>query len=398
MHTTAELIEDIRSGKMVILVDDEDRENEGDLVIASDFITPEAINFMATQARGLICLAMTAEQIKRLGIPQMVSDDINFSPNKTAFTVSIEAASGVSTGISAADRSHTIRVASHPSASPRDIIVPGHVFPIRAQEGGVLKRAGHTEASVDLARLAGLNSAAVICEIMKADGSMARVPDLKAFAQEHNLKMGTIEDLIQYRIENESFVEEKACAELPSSLGQGFKVHVFENKLDGYEHLVISKGPIDPNAPVLVRVHTECLVGDLFGSLRTRSGEYLRRSIDLINQEGAGLLVYLRLESMEGRLVKRIEAYARADQGEVVSERQKQGFRSDKKDYGIGAQILRAMGVRKIRLMSNSPKKRVGLKGYGLEIVETIEVPIDTDPLRLLVNESEPTDGERAWS
>jgi 3,4-dihydroxy 2-butanone 4-phosphate synthase/GTP cyclohydrolase II len=381
LNSIPEIIEDIKSGRPVILVDDEDRENEGDLIVAADYITPQVVNFMAMEARGLICLSLTSEQIERLELPLMTKEEHNRSPNRTAFTVSIEAAKGVSTGISAADRALTIKVASSPSAKPSDIIVPGHVFPIRAQEGGVLKRAGHTEASVDLARLAGLNPAAVICEIMNPDGTMARMPELLKFASKHGLKIGTIESLIRYRIQNESFLIERAHANLPCRYGRDFKIHVFENQLDGREHVALVNGEIDPENPVLVRVHSECLMGDVFGSLRTRTGEYLDLSMKRIQEEGQGVLVYLRLEDMGQRLRSRVQSYHQLDQGESATEESKKVFRSDDRDYGIGAQILRSLGIRKLRLITNSHAKRVGLKGYGLEIVEEVSLPVSTEPL-----------------
>lgn len=381
LNTIPQIIEDIQAGKPVILVDDEDRENEGDLIIAADYITPQAVNFMAVEARGLICLSLTSEQIERLELPLMMKEDLNRSPNRTAFTVSIEAAKGVSTGISAADRALTIKVAASPSAKPSDIIVPGHVFPIRAQDGGVLKRAGHTEASVDLARLAGLNPAAVICEIMNPDGTMARMPELMKFAQKHGLKIGTIESLIRYRIQTESFLAERAHAQLPCRFGRDFKIRVFENLLDGREHVALIKGDINPNEPVLVRVHSECLMGDVFGSLRTRTGEYLDLSMKRIEEEGQGVLVYLRLEDMGQRLRARVQSYHQMDLGQTATEENKKVFRSDDREYGIGAQILRALGIRKLRLITNSHSKRVGLKGYGLEIVDEISLPVPTDPL-----------------
>lgn len=379
MNTIPELIEDIRAGRMIILVDDESRENEGDLVLAADFVTPQAINFMATEARGLICLSMTGEQISRLGLPLMVREDINSSPNRTAFTVSIEAAQGVSTGISAADRSHTIRVASNPLAKGGDVITPGHVFPIRAQEGGVLKRAGHTEASVDLAILAGLSPAAVICEIMNPDGTMARVPELKEFAKKHNIKIGTIEDLIEYRLENESFIEERAFSPILSAYGEGFGVKLFKNKLDGREHLALVKGDITTDEPALVRVHTENVMGDVFGSLTTRSGEYLRQSMEMINRVGRGVILYLRNEGMQGRLEERIRSYAATVSAEGTEDMYERIFRSDRRDYGVGAQILRSLGLKRIILISNNPKKRVGLKAYGIEIVDSVPVNLDKD-------------------
>ena len=377
MDTIPELIEDIRQGKMVILVDDEDRENEGDLIMAADHITPTAVNFMISEAKGLVCLSLAGKQIQRLGLSLMVHEDLNLSPNKTAFTVSIEAAEGVTTGISAADRARTIRVASHPDSTSKDITIPGHVFPIRAQDGGVLKRAGHTEASVDLAELAGLTPAAVICEVMNQDGSMARIGDLKNFAKKHDLKMGSIEELIQYRIEHESFVEEIAHSVLPTHYGENFSIRVFRNQLDGRQHIVIVKGEIDPTSPVLVRVHSECVMGDLFGSFVHRSGDYLRAAFEKLNEEKSGVILYLRLEDMEGRLGNRIQSYSCLMSGKEWTPELHSAFQSDKKDYGVGAQILRALGIRKIRLMTNSPSKRVGLKGYGLEIVETVNLRIE---------------------
>lgn len=372
-NTVPELIADLQSGKMVIIVDDENRENEGDLVLPADFVSASAINFMSLEARGLICVALTYEQVERLGLSLMVDYERNLSPNKTAFTVSVEAARGISTGISAADRAQTIKVVASKDSGKEDIITPGHVFPIRSHKGGVLKRAGHTEASVDFCRLAGLNPAAVICEIINPDGSMARVPDLKKFSERHKIKIGTIEDLIRYRITHESFVEKKISAPFYSDICEGFTLHVFQDKVNNQEHLVFSKGNVGDGKPVLTRVHSACVTGDLFGGQVTKSGEYLRFSLEKIDQEGRGVLVYLCLESMADRLVNRVRTY-------LNFEKKKNGtlpLMADEKDYGVGAQILRSLGVTKLRLLTNSIKKRVGLKGYGLEIVETVPLVKD---------------------
>lgn len=355
-----ELIEDIRHGKMVILVDDEDRENEGDIVCAADFVTPSIINFMAGEARGLICLALAREQIQRLGLPLMVREDENYSPNKTAFTVSIEAATGVTTGISAADRAHTIRIASNRNAKPTDIHTPGHIFPIRAQEGGVLRRAGHTEGSVDLARLAGLSPSAVICEVMNADGTMARVPDLKKFAETHGLKIGTIVDLIEYRLANESLVDE--VGEPMPLNGTPFTLRTFRSNIDGIEHLVLQKGEIKADRPTLVRVHVENSLRDTL-SVLIQSESSLALARQKIGESESGVLVLLRgVESVKNRS---LESEIKALLGLV----ERPGS-MDSRDYGIGAQILRTIGVHQIRLLSHRPEKRVGLKAYGLEIVE----------------------------
>lgn len=361
LNTTVELIEAISRGEMVILVDDETRENEGDLVIAADAVSPEVINFMAKEARGLICLSLPSEQIERLKLPLMVKEDHNQSLNRTAFTVSIEAANGVGTGISAADRAHTIRTAAAPNARPEDVIVPGHVFPIRAQDGGVLKRAGHTEASVDLARLAGRVPAAVICEIMNPDGTMARMPQLLEFAKAHGLKLGTIESLIEYRLHNETFVHQINQKPFPMPYGSGFTARVFRNSLDGDEHLALVKGKIDPDRPTLVRVHTESLMGDVFADAEDPSRQRLKSAIRAIDEAGEGVFVYLC----------GTRAHRLSSQGKEDSQTAENTFR----DYGIGAQILRQVGAGKIRLLTNSLSKPVAIRGYGIEIVETLPLP-----------------------
>lgn len=379
MNSIQDIVDDIKLGKMVILIDDEDRENEGDLILAADFVTPEKINFMSREARGLICLSLTSEQIERLQIPLMVKDDLNLSPNKTAFTVSIEASEGISTGISAYDRSKTIEVAANPNARPADIITPGHIFPIRGQKGGVLKRAGHTEASIDLARMAGLNPAAVICEVMNEDGSMARTPDLIKFALKHNIKIGTIVDLIEFRMKNETLILEEARAELPNIYGDGFEVRIFKSLVNGLEHVALIKGEISQDDPILVRVHSECMTGDVFGSLRCDCGPQLHKALDMINKAGKGVLLYLRQEGRGIGLVNKIKAYALQETGmDTVEANTHLGFKPDQRDYGIGAQILRALNIKKMKLMTNNPSKRVGLKGYGLEVVE--QVPLETKP------------------
>ena len=365
-NTIEELIEDISNGKMVLLIDDEDRENEGDLVLAADHVTPALINFMAVEARGLICLALASQQIDKLNLPQMVRDDQNFSPNKTAFTVSIEASFGVTTGISAADRAHTIRVASNPAAKPSDIHMPGHIFPIRAQAGGVLKRAGHTEGSVDLAILAGLNPAAVICEVMNADGTMARVTDLKKFAHQHKIKIGTIVDLIEYRLSREILVEEMMNVELPERF-RGFRARVFRSKLDGVEHLVLQKGDIRSEESTLVRVQVEATTKDLFSQILTGESS-MHLALEKIEKEGSGVLLVLR-GNQSASLVAEIKSlYGENPAPEM-----------DNRDYGIGAQILRALGAHKIRLMSNKIEKRVGLKAFDLAIVEFVSLKEDED-------------------
>jgi len=374
--TVEEALLELKQGRMIILVDDEDRENEGDLTRAAEHVTPEAINFMAKHGRGLICLALAPTIVDRLGLDLMVKD--NRSPFGTGFTVSIEARRGVTTGISAADRATTIKAAINPYAKPDDIISPGHIFPLRAREGGVLVRTGQTEGSVDLCRMAGLNHGAVICEIMKDDGTMARRPDLEEFAKEFNLKICTIADIIAYRMRNEILVREVVRAKMPTQCGD-FELVGFENDIDHKDHIALVKGKIDPNEPTLVRVHSECLTGDVFASRRCDCGDQLTRAMQMIEEEGKGVIVYMRQEGRGIGLINKLKAYHLQEKGmDTVEANVQLGFAPDLRDYGIGAQILVYLGVRKMRLMTNNPKKMIGLEGYQLEIVE--RVPIEIEP------------------
>ncbi len=387
--TIEEAIADIQQGKMIVIVDDEDRENEGDLMVAAEKTTPKIINFMAKFGRGLICLTLTESRTRDLGLSMMVDD--NESAFETPFTVSIDARNGISTGISAADRAHTIKVAIDPEASRGDLVKPGHIFPLRAKNGGVLVRMGQTEASVDIARIAGLQPYGVICEIMNDDGTMARVSHLTEFIKEHDLKMITTKDLAEYRLKKEALVEEVTSTILPTHSGE-FRSVVFKNVLDDQTHIALVKGEIKADEPTLVRVHSQCLTGDVFGSYRCDCGEQLKKSMEMINQEGKGVLLYLYQEGRGIGIVNKMKAYALQDEGkDTVQANEELGFKPDLRDYGIGAQILRKLGLGKIRIMTNNPRKIVGLEGYGLQMVERvpIEVQAKKDNIKYLRTKQE---------
>ena len=368
-HTVEEIVADIKKGQFVILIDDENRENEGDLIMASDFIKPSAINFMTKFARGLICVAITEAQAKKLSLPLMVRQEENLSPHQTAFTVSVEAAKGVSTGISDKDRTQTVKVLCDSKSGPEDIISPGHIFPIKAQKGGVLKRAGHTEASVDFCKLAGLSPSAVICEIVNPDGTMARIPELLEFSKTHKMKIGTIESLIEYRLAHDSLVEERIQTDFKTGLGEGWKLSVFYDSVNNREHLAFIKGKIHFNKPVLVRMQNSCLTGDLFEDNILKTGLYLKKAISAINKEGSGILVYLRMQNALSHYVEYHKNKNQNPDSSVV-------LKSDERDYGIGAQILRALGISRIRLITNKSTKKIALKGYGLSIESTLALDL----------------------
>ncbi len=368
-------IKAVKEGRVIIIVDDEDRENEGDLMVAAEKVTPDIINFMAKYGRGLICLPLTKQRLKELNLPLMVMD--NTATFQTAFTVSIDAKKGITTGISAHDRAHTVQVAVDPATDPSDLARPGHIFPLQAKAGGVLERTGQTEASVDMSRLAGLSPAAVICEVMNEDGTMARLPQLEKFSQTYDIPIITIADLVKYRMKTECLVNKIEEVPLPTKYGD-FRLMIFEDTIHGENHVALIKGKIDPDEPTLVRAHSQCMTGDTFGSIRCDCGDQLHKSMEIVQKEGKGVILYII--NQEGRgigLVNKIKAYAMQDQGlDTVEANKKLGFKPDQRDYGIGAQILVSLGVKKLRLITNNPRKFIGLAGYGLEIVDRISIEI----------------------
>ncbi|MDH4218291.1 MAG: bifunctional 3,4-dihydroxy-2-butanone-4-phosphate synthase/GTP cyclohydrolase II [Candidatus Aminicenantes bacterium] len=380
---TEQAIKAVKEGRLIIIIDDEDRENEGDLMVAAEKVTPDIINFMAKHGRGLICLPLTRQRLEELALPLMVMD--NTASFKTAFTVSIDSKKGVTTGISAHDRAQTVLVAVDPKTKPKDLARPGHIFPLQAKDGGVLERAGQTEAAVDMSRLAGLSPAGVICEIMNEDGTMARMPELEKFSQTYDIPILTIADLIKYRMQTECLVKKLEEVDLPTKNGD-FRLMIFEDSIHRENHIAMVKGEIKKDEPILVRAHSQCLTGDTFGSSRCDCGDQLRQSMEIVNKEGKGIILYII--NQEGRgigLVNKIKAYAMQDKGlDTVEANQKLGFKPDQRDYGIGAQILVSLGVNKIRLITNNPRKFIGLAGYGLEIVE--RVPIEIPPSKSNIN------------